>query len=102
MAWACHWAPILVAGALLAGTLAGIDRLGRASAQEGVVWLLHADVRALRDLPAGDDARILGWWLGGRLVQLHVDALRRTADWAPRRGLLLRLPLAALGWPGCG
>ena len=101
MASTRHLVPALMAAALLAGTLAGLDRLGRASAQGGVVWVIDTDRSALRRLPAHADARILGWWLEGRVVQLHVDTLQRTADWAPHGGLLLRLPLATLGWPAC-
>ena len=100
-ALARHLVAAMIAGLVLAGSLATLDRLGRASTPAGVVLLVGIDP-VLRALPAGSDARVLGAWFGGRLVQVHAESLRDTAHWHVRRTLLLRLPRAALGWPGCG
>lgn len=86
---------------VLAGSLAALDRLGRASTLAGGVWLVGTDP-ILGALPVREDARVLGAWFGGRLVQVHAESLRETAHWHVRRALLLRLPQAATGWPACG
>lgn len=100
-ALARHLVPALAAGLVLGGALAAFDRLGRASTLAGEVWLAGADP-VLRALPAGADARVVGAWFGGRLVQVHAESLRDTAHWHVRRALLVRLPREAGGWPACG
>lgn len=100
-ALARHLVAAIAAGLVLAGSLATLDRLGRASTLAGVVWLVGTD-SVLGALPARADARVLGAWFGGRLVQVHAESLRETAHWHVRRALLLRLPGAATGWPTCG
>ncbi|MGV3570361.1 MAG: hypothetical protein ACO1PB_07155 [Ramlibacter sp.] len=100
-ALARHLAAGMAAGLVLAGSLAALDRLGRASTLAGVAWLVGAD-SVLGALPASADARVLGAWFGGRLVQVHAESLRETAHWQVRRALVLRLPRGATGWATCG
>lgn len=100
-ALARHLVAALAAGLVLSGSLATLDRLGRASTSAGVVWLVGTNP-VLRALPAGADARVLGAWFGGRLVQMHAESLRDTARWHVRGALLLRLPRATMSWTGCG
>jgi hypothetical protein len=98
-----HVVPAVAAAALLAGAAVGLDGLGRFSAEEGAVWVLGVDaVDLMRGLPADGDTRIVDAWWGGRVVRLHVASLRETAHWRAPRAVMLRLPVAALGWSPCG
>jgi hypothetical protein len=96
-----HLVPVLMVGLVLGGSLATLDRIGRVSTSAGVVWMLSIDP-VLRALPDGGEARVLGAWFSGRLVQVHVESLRGTVHLQVRGALLLRLPDAGMGWSGCG
>jgi hypothetical protein len=99
-----HLVPLLSAGALVVGGVAAVDRIGRWSPGEGVVWLVAVAPAgaALRNLPAAPDVRVMGVAAGGRLVQLHVRSLRDTAGWRPEGRWLLHVPQPAPGWLDCG
>lgn len=97
---------IMVAAAILAvvaATLAGIDRLARASESAGVVWLFvpSANARAMQVLPAGADARLLDVAARGHVLRVHVRMLDAT-DVPIDGAWSLRWPSGYLGWPACG
>lgn len=97
-------AAVLGAACLLLALTAGVlDALAARSPGAGVVWIVSrgAPGPALNALLAPGDARLLGVWAGGRLVQLHVDSLQAADARSAAAWITLRLPAARRVWPGC-
>jgi len=88
----------------LATAAAALDFVGRGTGQAGVLLIVPrgAPGPALASMLNGQDLRVLDVWMGGRVVQLHADSLRRARIEGDEVLLALRLPLRQLALPGCG